>query len=210
VLPGVEAPRGTASPPSSHAARTLAPPFAVFGRGPPPATGRLRTENCYVRSRATEGVLFLTHLAAAVLLARWSRLTPGWAVVGAAAPDVVDKPLAMVGVTELFHSAGHSLLLAILVVPVMRSGRTGLAAGAGWLSHLLLDALHVVVNGRPADALFLLWPAVVPPNPLAIPPGSFFWYYLWSPSFYLEGIVWGALAVIVLRHGPRALASDAD
>jgi hypothetical protein len=155
-------------------------------------------------------VLFLTHLAAAVLLARGSRLTPAWAVAGAAVPDVVDKPLAMIGVTELFHSAGHSLLLAVLVVPVMLSGRAGLAAGAGWLSHLLLDALHVVVNGRPSDALFLLWPATVPPNPLAIPPGSFFWYYLWSPSFYLEGFIWVGLAVVVLRHGPRALVTDAN
>jgi hypothetical protein len=155
-------------------------------------------------------VLFPTHLAAAVLLARGSRLPPAWVVVGAAAPDVVDKPLAIVGATTLFHSVGHSLLLVVLVVPVMLSGRAGLAAGVGWLLHLLLDAGHVVVNGRPSDVLFVLWPVLVPPNPLAIPPGSFFWYYFGSPSFYLELVVWAALAVLVARHGPRALARGAD
>jgi hypothetical protein len=159
-----------------------------------------------VRSRPTVGVLFPTHLAAAVLLARRLRLTPAWLVVGAAAPDVLDKPLAMVGATDLFHSVGHSLLLTVLVVPVMLAGRSGLAVGVGWASHLLLDAVHVVVNGRPSDALFLLWPAVVPPDPLAIPPGSFVWYYLGSPSFYVEILVWVAVAVVVSRHGPRALA----
>ena len=154
-------------------------------------------------------MLFLTHLGAAVLLSRVWRLSPAWLVVGAAVPDLVDKPLATIGATTLFHSIGHSLILAVVVVPVMLSGRAGLAVGAGWLSHLLLDAGHVVVNGRPSDALFLFWPAVVPPNPLAIPPGSFFWYYLGSPSFYLEGIVWLALAVVAVRHGPRALATGA-
>jgi hypothetical protein len=155
-------------------------------------------------------VLFPTHLAAAVLLARVSRLPPTWVVVGAAAPDVVDKPLAMIGATTLFHSIGHSLLLAVLVVPVMLSGRVGLAAGVGWLSHLLLDATHIVVNGRPSDVLFLGWPVLVPPNPLAIPPGSFFWYYIGSSSFYLELLLWAALAALVARHGPRALACGAD
>ena len=62
----------------------------------------------------------------------------------------------------------------------------------------------VVVNGRPADALFLLWPMVQPPDPLAIPPGSFFWYYLGSRSFYLEVVIWALLAVVLVRAGVRA------
>jgi hypothetical protein len=33
----------------------------------------------------------------------------------------------------------------------------------------------------------------VPATPLAIPPGEFFLYYLWSPSFFLESILWLAL-----------------
>jgi len=155
-------------------------------------------------------VLFPTHLVAAALLSRVSRLSPAWLVVGAAVPDVVDKPLATLGVTTLFHSVGHSLLLAVAVVPVALTGRTGLAAAVGWLSHIALDSLHVVVNGRPTDALFLFWPVVLPPDPLAIPPGSFFYYYLGSPSFYLEAVVWTALAVAVVRGGWRVRRPDTD
>ena len=63
-------------------------------------------------------------------------------------------------------------------------------AALGWALHLLLDTVHVVVNGRPCDAVFLLWPALVPTDPLALPPGSFVVYYLWTPSFFLEVGLW--------------------
>ena len=58
-------------------------------------------------------MLFPTHLAAAALAGRWVRLSPVWLAVGAALPDLVDKPLGTLGVTELFHSVGHSLLFAV-------------------------------------------------------------------------------------------------
>jgi hypothetical protein len=150
-------------------------------------------------------VLFATHLAAAALVGLRSRLVVPWLVVGAAVPDLVDKPLAGLGVVDLFHTVGHSALLVVLVVPVALTGRAGLSAAVGWGSHLALDALHVVVNGRPTDALFLGWPLVVPPDPLAIPPGDFALFYLWSPAFYLEFLVWGALAVVLAR---RAVGLD--
>lgn len=143
-------------------------------------------------------MLFATHLLAAGLLARRVRTSIGWAVVGAALPDLVDKPLASLGVVELFHSVGHSALLAVVMLPVAFLGRAGLAAALGWASHLLLDAFHVVINGRAGDALFLVWPFAVPPTPLAIPPGDFFFYYLWSPSFFVEVAIWtGAVALAV-------------
>jgi len=144
-------------------------------------------------------MLFPTHLLAAALVGRAWRLSPCWLVVGAAVPDTLDKPLAMVGLTPLFHSVGHSALLLPVVVPVALAGRAGLSAAVGWALHLLLDAVHVVVNGRPTDAVFLLWPAVVPTDPLAIPPGSFFLYYLWSPSFVLELLIWLAAAGLLVR-----------
>jgi hypothetical protein len=153
-------------------------------------------------------VLFATHLAAAALVGARTRLSPWWLVLGAAVPDLVDKPLASLGVVDLFHTVGHSALLLVVAVPLALAGPRGAAVAVGWASHLLLDALHVVVNGRPADALFLGWPLVVPPDPLAIPPGEFFFYYLWSPSFFLEFLVWGALAVVVARrYGPWAAAN---
>jgi hypothetical protein len=145
-------------------------------------------------------MLFPTHLLAAWLVGRSSRLSTPWLVAGTAVPDLLDKPLATVGVTSLFHSVGHSALLVCVAVPLALSGRAGLSAAVGWALHLLLDAVHVVVNGRPGDAVFLLWPVVVPSEPLALPPGSFFLYYLWSPSFFLEVALWLGVAGLLVRR----------
>lgn len=153
-------------------------------------------------------MLFPTHLLASGLLARRFRIPVGWAVVGAALPDVVDKPLAMLGVVDLFHTVGHSALLAVAFLPLAFVGRAGLAAALGWGSHLLLDAFHVIVNGRADDALFLLWPLALPPDPLAIPPVEFLRYYLWSPSFFVEIAIWaGAVALAVRAWRGRAAAA---
>jgi len=148
-------------------------------------------------------VLFPTHLLAAAVLGRVSRLSPLWLVVGAALPDVVDKPLAMVGVVRLYHTVGHSALLAVVAVPVALTGRAGLAAAVGWASHLVLDTAHVVVNGRPADAAFLAWPLLEQPDPLALPPGSFFRHYLGSPAFFIEVAFWLVVTGAVLRRSRR-------
>jgi hypothetical protein len=142
-------------------------------------------------------MLFPTHLAAAALLGGVSRLSTPWLVVGAALPDLLDKPLGAAGVFELYHSVGHSALLAPLLVLFALCGRAGVAAAIGWGSHLCLDALHVVINGRPGHALFLLWPIAEPADPLGIPPGAFFWYYLGTPSFYLEIAFWIALVGVL-------------
>ncbi|KPN29904.1 hypothetical protein SY89_00624 [Halolamina pelagica] len=151
-------------------------------------------------------MLFPTHLAIAALLGWRSRLSTAWLLVGAALPDAVDKSLATLGVVDLFHTVGHSGLLVVLAVPVAYYSRSGLALAAGWGSHLLLDALHIVVNGRPTDTLFLVWPLAVPPMPMALPPLSFARQYLWSPSFFLELVIWAALAAVVVVDRRRGTA----
>ena len=146
-------------------------------------------------------VLFPTHLLAAALLDRVTRLSPWWLVVGAAVPDLLDKPLASLGVFELFHTVGHSALVAVPVALVLATrGARRRAVAVGWLSHLALDTLHVVINGRPTDAYSLAWPLARPPTPLGIPPGEFFWYYLGSPSFVLEVGIWLVGLVVLWRR----------
>lgn len=142
-------------------------------------------------------MLFPTHLLAAATVGRVSGLATPWLVVGAAAPDVVDKPLGMVGVVDLYHSVGHSVVLLCAVVPVVLFHGAARAVVVGWASHLALDALHVVVNGRARDVLSLAWPVTAPPEPLAIPPGSFLVYYVGSPSFVLEVALWLLVGVLV-------------
>ncbi|QSG13050.1 Membrane-bound metal-dependent hydrolase YbcI, DUF457 family [Halapricum desulfuricans] len=121
-------------------------------------------------------------------------------MVGAALPDVIDKPLAMAGVVELYHSVGHSVLLVGVAVPIALYSRAGLAAAIGWGSHLFLDAFHVVVNGRGTDVLSLAWPVAAPPDPLAVPPGSFVFHYVGSRSFMLEGGLWLLAGLFALAH----------
>ncbi|WP_082222472.1 metal-dependent hydrolase [Halorubrum halophilum] len=132
-------------------------------------------------------------------------LSTGWAVAGAALPDVVDKPLGALGVVDTYQSVAHSALLVPLAVVVAVRHRRAIALAVGWGSHLALDAFHVVVNGRASDALFLVWPALTRSDPLAIPPGEFARFYVGSPSFYLELGLWLAAVLIVLRA-----RSDAD
>nr|WP_264475048.1 metal-dependent hydrolase [Salinirubrum litoreum] len=166
--------------------------------------------------------MFPTHLLAGYVLghvlfgesrlADW-RHRPAWlGVLGAALPDLLDKPLAMVGVTESFHSVGHSPvglvavgLLALAWVAVgagqSRSGqsRPWLVVWVAWASHLALDALHMVVNGRPGDVAFLAWPVVEHTPQVTLPPGQFAQFYVGTPAFLLEVGCWLCVGVVVVR-----------
>jgi hypothetical protein len=157
-------------------------------------------------------VLFPTHLLVAGWIGRLSAgprvrkrfpgaptLSVGWLVVGATLPDAIDKPLGALGVVDVYHSVGHSALLAPLAVAVAARHRHGLAAAVGWASHLALDALHIVVNGRAENAVSLLWPVLEQPDPLGIPPGDFAAFYVGTRSFYLEAAIWTAAILVALR-----------
>lgn len=148
------------------------------------------------------GMLFVTHLAAAVAAGRVSRLSSLWLVAGAAFPDLLDKPLGLVGVFELYQTIGHSVFLAVIFVPLALYGRTWLAFAIGWGSHLVLDTVHVVINGRSGQTLAFLWPIAEPADPLGIPPGRFILYYFGTPSFYLEVGLWMVIIGIVVGWRP--------
>lgn len=143
-------------------------------------------------------MLFPTHLVVAYVVGRRWELPAYWAVAGAALPDVVDKPLAMAGVTTLYHTVGHSLLALLVGAVALLVGRNRAPAGGakwtalwiGWSSHLALDAAQMVVNGRPADVLFLAWPFVIHRPQISLGPVDFAVHYLWSPAFFLEVGLW--------------------
>jgi uncharacterized membrane protein len=154
-------------------------------------------------------VLFPTHLVIGGLAGK-GRLPLLWTVAGAALPDVVDKPLAMAGVTPLFHSVVHSALfgigLAALLLVVRRSGRPAAvravsAVTVGWGSHLGADATHLVLNGRPENTVFLLWPLVASWDSIEAGPVPFVVRYLWTPSFCVEIAIWLVAGYLLLRDG---------
>jgi hypothetical protein len=154
-------------------------------------------------------MLFPTHLVVGYLCAlRWD-LAPSVVVVGAALPDVIDKSVAMVGLYDLYHSAGHSAFAVLLLTPAaLALGRRAAALWMGWTAHLPLDALNMVLNGRPDDVWFLAWPLIEHTPSVSLPPVEFALSYLGTPSFYTEVLVWGALsAVIVERVRSRRAAS---
>ena len=152
-------------------------------------------------------MLFPTHLVIAALVAR-RRFPVVWAVVGAALPDLVDKPLAMIGVTTFYHSVAHSVLFGIpilavwLVVRTTSRGRVMriVQAGAvGWASHLAADAVHLSLNGRPSNTVFLLWPLVSEWDSIEAGPGPFVVQYVGTPSFYLEAGIWAVAGYLLFQ-----------
>jgi hypothetical protein len=155
-------------------------------------------------------VLFATHLLIGALVAR-NRFPVPWVVAGAALPDLVDKPLAMVGLVPTYHSVVHSALFAGVLgggwLAARRYGAatapgTVAAVGVGWATHLVADAAHISINGRPENVVFLLWPLVRSWNSIGAGPGSFALQYLWTPSFYVEVAIWLFAGAILLRDGP--------
>lgn len=152
-------------------------------------------------------VLFPTHLLVGYLVGR-TRFRTVWVVAGAALPDLVDKPLAMVGVTRLYHSVTHSALFGFVLVAAWLIARqiewhplvsAVFPFAVGWASHLAADALHITINGRPGNTVFLLWPLVPTWDSIEASPVPFVFQYLWTPSFYLEVGIWLLAAFVLLR-----------
>ena len=146
-------------------------------------------------------MLFPTHLVAGYLIGRWRSLSTIGVVLGAALPDLLDKPAAMAGMVDLYHTAGHSLFVFAGLVGgwiLLAGGRFGMAVWIGWGSHLLLDAVPMVVNGRPVDVQFLFWPAVVHQPAVQLAPIPFAQYYVRTAAFTIEiGILTLAAGVLV-------------
>lgn len=95
-------------------------------------------------------------------------LAVGALLGGSMFPDLVDKPLAAVGVLGYGRSLGHSLLTAGIVLAAVARladrtvGReTAAAFAVGYLSHVAVDMIPpLVTRGATAHTGFLFWPLV--------------------------------------------------
>lgn len=126
-----------------------------------------------------------THIAIGYLLvsisARARATTVGYRelrfiMIGALLPDLIDKPLQLVGVFPEGRALGHSLLIAFPVITCIgltlsrRCGRKSpaLAFGTSYLVHPLADAFHYPLQGTVAvdfeEIAFLVWPLTVDGN----------------------------------------------
>jgi hypothetical protein len=89
---------------------------------------------------------------------------------GTQLPDLVDKPLAWTfGVLPYGRAVMHSLLvvgavavvLSVLSAPV----RVRVPLLAGWVSHLVGDAVYPLAEGAVGEVTFLAYPLVALPEP---------------------------------------------
>lgn len=92
-------------------------------------------------------------------------------VSGAVIPDVVDLPLYYFGGAPSTRSVAHSVLAGVglsslVALTIGRSAvdnRVGVAFSAGYLSHLLADAVWPLVLWLPAELRYLGWPLTQQP-----------------------------------------------
>lgn len=127
-------------------------------------------------------------------------------VVGAALPDLIDKPVAEVGLVAAYHTVGHSLFVAAGVVGaavvLRRHGRRrAVPLTVGWRSHLACDP-YVAVPNYLADYLR----PVTTPVRSAEPTGQYAARYVTTHRF-ATGLLLAAVAValaLVVRSRPGA------
>lgn len=87
------------------------------------------------------------------------------AVLAAALPDLIDKPLAWLGVAPIGRTIGHSLLFVLPTVALAwlwarRAGdrELGVAFATGALSHVVTDVPWHLLSREYHELGFLLWP----------------------------------------------------
>ena len=110
-------------------------------------------------------LLFPTHLAMGYLVGAYSRFPIAYLVIGAALPDVVDRPLFWLGLTPFTHTVVHSVAIALPVCVGVSYlyGRPGVAFSIGWLLHLAADFLNVVTTQGLAMAPYYVLYLTPPP-----------------------------------------------
>ncbi|MFC4437312.1 MULTISPECIES: metal-dependent hydrolase [Natrialbaceae] len=134
---------------------------------------------------------------------RWDRDEPPAeapaivAIVGAALPDLIDKPLHAAGAVPVGRTIGHSLLFAAPIVAALwllarrrNRARLGLAFAIGYGSHLATDVPWHVLSGDYDELGFLLWPVTHTPDYTGVKPlGAVPGLGLEATTLWLEAVV---------------------
>ena len=132
-------------------------------------------------------------------------------ILGAALPDLIDKPIWLAGVVGVGRTIGHSLLVVVpLVAAVLlyarSSGRErlGVAFAIGLCSHVATDVPWHVIAGAYDELGFLLWPLTPMPaytgtKPLGAIGG------LEVTTLWLEAVVFVAGVALWLADGRPGL-----
>jgi hypothetical protein len=127
----------------------------------------------------------LGHLALGVLAARLCGHRGRAAapvLVGAVLPDLLDKPLGVLGVVPSYHTVGHSLLVLVAAAALVGRGDRGRPLLLGWASHLAGDLPLAV----PAYLDHYVWPVLAPPAPPTGPVRGYVIGYATSPAAAVE------------------------
>lgn len=144
-------------------------------------------------------MLYPTHLVACIPLIVLTDFNSVALFIGCAIPDIIDKPLPKYDIVDTYHSVAHSgITLAIFSLGGLISGLV-LSVAVGWLTHILMDMLHMIVNGRPKHCKFTMWPVDFQEDPMRKPPMEFFKHYVGTFSFYLEFLIWAFSAYLLIE-----------
>lgn len=141
-------------------------------------------------------MLFGTHLIGGYIAARVSKMPVALVILGAALPDIIDKPLGILEIAPHYHSIGHSVFTVMILLLVGFKFRDFLPVVIGWSVHIFQDALHIFINRGIEKTTFVFYPAMFPDKP-EITDGSVgfisnFWSnYFWTTGFYVDFIFWG-------------------
>lgn len=146
-------------------------------------------------------MLYPTHIVSVYLLIAATDLSSAGLLLGAALPDIIDKPLPRFDIVETYHSVAHSVVPTALILAVGYFNPVVLAIGVGFAFHILLDLIHVAINGRPSHWRFILWPFDFHDEPMKKPPRDFFGYYIGTRCFYVEIAIWMTIVFLISTRG---------
>jgi hypothetical protein len=162
----------------------------VFVPAEPSQSGQTSRASPHRLTRLTPIMLFPTHIVVALPLIAVTDFSLFAVVFGCVVPDLVDKQMPRLNLTQFYHNVLHSGFssIGIVALAVVYPPLAGLAVG--WVTHIVMDCIHVVLNGRSNHLWFLAWPVKFDPDPLQLSSDSFFRHYVGTRSFYSEFVIW--------------------